>query len=73
MAARKSQSKLDLELVWEEIVFSDEEIDHARGVTAASAHDTEDAKELLGALGLLPDQEKWWNRWPGKLITPRTR
>lgn len=42
------------------IVFSEEKIEHAKGVVAASSNDAEDARLLLESLGLMPDQQKWW-------------
>lgn len=48
------------ELDYSLIVISPEQIDHARGVVAASSRDAADAEDLLTHLGLMPDQTDWY-------------
>lgn len=47
------------ELDYKKIRFSEDEVDHARGVVAANAKDADDARHLLEHLGLMPGQEEW--------------
>lgn len=53
---RGRQSTLD----YATIRVSDQDVDHARGVVAASSRDAQDARFLLDNLGLLPCQTDWY-------------
>lgn len=61
------------ELDFRKILFTDEEVRHARGVVAAGATEAygrtaaEDAQTLMEHLGLMPDQIRNWSETEDKL------